>query len=96
MLENKKYNEAIVFLKRGLQLYPNDFYLLGNLAHCYLFKNEYDNAIEIYKSNLKRSISSSYSWKNMIQQDFLFFQNKKFPTDQMAKVLNELKIKELK
>ena len=96
LLENKKYDEAIVFLKRGLQLYPNDFYLLGNLAHCYLFKNEYDKAIEIYKSNLKRSISSSYSWKNMIQQDFLFFKNNKFPTEQMDKVLNELKIKELK
>ncbi len=96
LLENKKYDEAIVFLKRGLQLYPNDFYLLGNLAHCYLFKNEYDKAIEIYKSNLKRSISSSYSWKNMIQQDFLFFKTKKFPTLQMDKVFSELKIKELK
>jgi CubicO group peptidase (beta-lactamase class C family) len=96
LLENKKYDEAIIFLKRGLQLYPNDFYLMGNLAHCYLFKNEYDKAIEIYKGNLKRSISSSYSWKNMIQQDFLFFKTNNFQSDQMDKVFSELKIKELK
>ena len=70
--------------------------MIKYLAHCYLFKNEYDKAIEIYKSNLKRSISSSYSWKNMIQQDFLFFKTKKFPTLQMDKVFSELKIKELK
>ncbi len=93
LLENKQYDVALEYIKRGLQLYPKNLLLEGNLAHCYLFKNEYDKAIEIYKRNLTQTIEPSFSWENMIEQDFEFFKANKFPTDQMDKVSSELKIK---
>ena len=93
LLENKKYDEAMEYIKRGIQLYPKNLLLEGNLAHCYLFKNEYGKALEIYKRNLTQTIDPSFSWENMIQQDFEFFKTNKFPTDQMDKVFSELKIK---
>jgi predicted Zn-dependent protease len=37
-LEQKKFDEAIRHLKRGLELYPDALLIQGNLAHGYLFK----------------------------------------------------------
>ena len=49
-LENKNYDEAITYLKRGMDLYPNSLMIEMNLAHSYLFKNDYADALKIYRT----------------------------------------------
>lgn len=93
-LENKNYDEAIRYLKRGLSLHPKALLIEGNLAHCYLFKNDYASAIKIYKMRLKQPIngSATYTWDEMIKQDFVFFKNNGFDKKLMDKVFAELNL----
>jgi len=49
LFENKKYDQVLTYFKRGAQLYPEDLNLLISMAHVYLFNNDYDSAIAIYK-----------------------------------------------
>ncbi|WP_428654413.1 serine hydrolase [Runella sp.] len=83
LLENKQYEEAINYLKRGILLEPNDKSAVINLAHCYLFKNEYDKAIKLYTEHLN---------KDMLKQDFVFFKKNGFDASLMDKVFAELKM----
>ena len=91
-LENKNYDEAIKYLNRGLELHPKTLFIEGNLAHCYLFKNDYDAALKIYKAHLNETVNAGFTWKDMIQQDFVFFKNNKFDKNLMDKVFADLKL----
>lgn len=92
LIENRNYTEAAAYLNRALKLSPGDLILLGNLAHCYLFDNNYSAAIEIYKAHLKEKVEG-YIWEDMIAQDFMFFKNNGFDKAVMEKVFAELKYK---
>ena len=63
-----------------------------NLAHCYLFKNEYDKAIKLYSEHLNKEIAPNFSIKETIKQDFVFFKKIGFDTSLMKKVFTELKL----
>jgi CubicO group peptidase (beta-lactamase class C family) len=92
-LENRQYDEAIKYLKRGLTVRPDDQLALENLAHCYLFKNEYEEAIKLYKKYLSKNTGSDLAQdKEMIKQDFVLFKNNGFDKSLMDKVFAELKI----
>jgi CubicO group peptidase (beta-lactamase class C family) len=93
LLGCKRYNEAAQYLKRGLQLYPSSLVIEGNLAHAYLFKNDYAAAIKIYKSHIGKKIDENFMWNDMIAQDFLFFKRKNFDKKLMDKILSDLKLK---
>ncbi len=92
LLEHKNYNEAITYLKRGLALYPQSLLIEGNLAHCYLFNNDYDAAIKLYKAHLNEKVTDGFTWADMIKQDFTFFKGHDFDKKPMDKVLAELKL----
>ena len=91
-LENKNYNEAIKYLKRGLELYPNSLMMEMNLAHCYLFKNDYAAALKIYKAHLNETVTADIKWTDMIKSDFLFFKNNQFDKSGMDKIYSDLKL----
>src|SRR6187431_1710062 len=61
-LENKKFEEAIQYLQRGLKLYPHSLLLKGNLAHTYLFSGKYKDAVQIYSADLESIIQPGMSW----------------------------------
>lgn len=92
LLEQRQFSEAQSYLNRGLQLNPGDLILLGNLAHTYLFSNNYPAALDIYKSHLKEKIDGTYTWDKMVQDDFLFFKRNGFDTALMNKVFADLKL----
>jgi len=92
LLETKRFDEAIMYLNRGIELSPNDINARGNLAHCYLFKNEYDKAVQLYKAYLAQKPNDEASLKIMIKQDFDFFRKNKFDTVVMDKVSKALKL----
>ena len=91
-LENKDYDEAIRYLKRGLELHPDALMIEGNLAHCYLFKNDLTAAMRIYKAHLDVVFRKGYTWKDMILQDFDHFKNNSFDKGLMDKVMHDLQL----
>lgn len=93
LLENKQYDNAISFLNRGMKRPDSDLAAVGNLGHCYLFKGEYDKAINLYKEFLAEAKESNPSMQSMIVQDFEFFKSNGFDTDAMDKVMADLKLK---
>jgi len=78
LLETKRFEEAIKYLSRGIELEPNDIFAKGNLAHGYLFSKEYDKAVQLYKAFLNQKSDNPSSLKNMIKQDFELFQKNGF------------------
>ena len=50
LLETKRLDEAIVYLNRGIALEPGNIPAKAHLAHCYLFNNDFDKAIQLYRS----------------------------------------------
>ena len=65
-------------MKRGAQIYPNDLHMLINLANIYLFNNDYESAITIYKAHLKETIDPGNSWENQMQDDYAWFKENNY------------------
>src|SRR6185295_6114783 len=91
-LENKNYDEAIKYLKRGLELNPNSLMMEMNLAHSYLFKNDYAAALNIYKAHLNENVTADIKWTDMVKSDFEFFNNSQFDKSLMDKIFADLKL----
>lgn len=92
LLENREFDNAIKFLKRGTILEPDDIAAVGNMGHCYLFKNDYDKAITFYNEFLARASKSDERLKDMISQDFVSFKRMGFDTSVMDRVFADLKL----
>lgn len=89
LLENRNYDAAVSYFKRGLALYPNGLFLQCNLAHAHLFRNEYDSAIRLYKAHLGEKLTDNLTWDEMLRNDFEFFNNLGFDRKLMDRVLAE-------
>ena len=95
LLENKQFDLARRYIERGLAVSEDmerDLPAVGNLAHCYLFCNQYDKAISQYRKFLKEA-NKANQYKDMIGQDFVIFKNSGFDKKLMDKVVADLKIK---
>ena len=77
----------------GLQLDPENPTLLSNMAHVYLFSNDYENAMLIYKAHLKDTVRPGYSWEQMMRDDLVYFKEHGYDVQAFDKVFAELKIK---
>ena len=64
----------------------------GNLAHAYLFANNYAKAIILYKEHLNEKLGDGTPWTKMIQNDFIYFKNEGFDKSLMIKVFTDLKL----
>ncbi|MFZ4543595.1 MAG: serine hydrolase [Saprospiraceae bacterium] len=93
LFENKKLDASIAYLKRGVQLYPSNLDLLMDLASAYLYHNEYDKAIAIFKAHLKDEYSPNFTGENMLQHYYNYFKDNKYDMSRIDKVFEELKIK---
>jgi CubicO group peptidase (beta-lactamase class C family) len=91
-LENGNFDEAIKYFDRELALYPKSLMPQGNLAHCYLLKNEYDKAIKQYKTCLDATITPGYTMKQMIIGDFISFKENGFDEKVLKKAMADLKL----
>lgn len=92
-LLKKEFNSALQVLERGLPLidvksriYP---FIMSNLAHAYLFNNQFEKAHEIYFSNAKLQLNVM-SWKDAILKDFNDFKNIGINSPDMDKIKEEL------
>ncbi len=77
-LKNKEFNSALTNLEQAMKLLeekPNSYtesYVKGNLAHAYLFTNNYDKAIDIYTNNLDVKFGET-PWLFVVIDDFRTF-----------------------
>lgn len=92
LLESKRFAEAILFFRRGIELEPNDNGIINNLAHCYLFNNEYDKAIKLYQEFIAKAPNEQVAQKNTIKDDLTYFQKNGFDKIQIAKATADLKL----
>jgi CubicO group peptidase (beta-lactamase class C family) len=88
LLENKKFNESLKYYKRLVELSPDDAMSKCNMAHCYLFLKEHENAIKLYRDILALDFAGTF--KQSIADDFVFFKSNGFETAAMDKVFIEL------
>lgn len=93
LVENKTYEKAIAFYRRGQQLYPEDLNLAMNMAHAFVLNKDYESAIAIYKAHLKDTISSGTSWETQMQNDLIFFKEHHYDVKLFDRIFAELKIK---
>ncbi|HUM45697.1 MAG TPA: serine hydrolase domain-containing protein [Chitinophagales bacterium] len=93
LFETKKYPESLAWFRRGLQLDPENYTLLSNMAHVYLFSNDYKNAMAIYQAHLNDTVRPGYSWEQMMRDDLVYFKDHGYDVQVFDKVFAELKIK---
>ena len=91
-LLNQNFSKALQIFERGVPLindnnevYP---YLLTNLAHAYLFNNQFDKAHKIYFENLSLKLNDK-PWKDAILQDFIDFKKRGIKSADMEKIKQE-------
>ena len=92
LIETKRFDTAILYLNKELELVPNDNTAKDYLAHCYLFKNEYNTAIKLYKEFLDKKVDDPASLKDNLKWEFDFFEKNGFDKTVIEKVKNELKL----
>ena len=90
LLETKRFEAAISYLQRGIALEPNDIAALGYLGHCYLFQNQYEKAIETYRTMLASVGNDEATAKAMISEGFAFFERRGFDNLVIEKAALEL------
>ena len=92
LLETKRFTQAILYLNRATELEPNDNGALNNLAHAYLFNNEYEKAIKLYQEFIAKAPNEQAAQKTLIKDDFAYFQKNGFDKISIAKATAELKL----
>lgn len=92
LLEVKNFSEAILYLKRATELEPNDIGAINNLAHGYLFNNEYKRAIALYQQFIVKGSIDQVVPKEIIKNDFVYFQKIGFDKKILEKAKAELKL----
>ena len=98
---NNKSNEAIEILNPMLRSMPDDWALNLNLAHAYLFNNQYDRAEKLYlkfkeKSNVTANgiWQEGVSWEQIVGTDFKFFIQNKIFNSSFDNIKKKLKIQD--
>lgn len=89
-LMRKSYPEAIEYCLGGLELSPDDLSLKINLAHAYLFSGQQTKAIGYYKENLRKKHYGTIPFSRLIQEDFMFFKSRQYPSEVLDKVFKDL------
>ncbi len=75
-LFNRKPSESIAASLKALELSPDDSVLIkGNLAHAYLFDNQFDKARALYLENRDAKIDDERTFKQAVLDDFKEFQD---------------------
>jgi uncharacterized protein YecT (DUF1311 family) len=70
-LFNRKPHESIAASLKALELAPDDAVLIkGNLAHAYLFDNQFDKAKALYLENRVAKINDERSFAQAVLDDF--------------------------
>jgi CubicO group peptidase (beta-lactamase class C family) len=93
LLETRRFAKAIIYIKRAIEFEPGDNGAISNLAHSYLFNNEYDKAIEMYQKYITKVPNDQAAQKDILKNDFAYFKKAGFDKLLIAKATADLKLK---
>lgn len=71
---------------------PEDAGIGLALAHCYLFSNEYEAAVELYRKYLGKKTSPGFSYAEVIKYNFMWFAKYGFDRSPMDRVIAEVRL----
>ena len=91
---NNKSNEAIEILNPMLRSMPDDWAINLNLAHAYLFVNQYDSAEKMYLKYKNSLNTEGVVWEQLVSADFKFFIQNKIFNSQFDNIKKKFKIKD--
>ena len=91
LLENKEYDKAIRFLLRGISSEPADTSLIKNLAHCYLFKDKFAQAMEQYRKYINANENRKELMEDL-KRDFEQFNKTGFDHTFMKRAREQLSL----
>jgi hypothetical protein len=74
-LLSRQFDKAKSALIAGLGESPNNLFLHGNLAHYYLITGDYKACEAIHLRFKKEALKEDLSWKQMVEQDLLVFED---------------------
>lgn len=93
LIETKRFQTAIPYLQRAMELEPQDISVQLNLAYAYLWNQDFQKAVSVYQSYLAtKNMDSSLLKKNLLQ-DFEYFEKMGFDKSVMEKLILALKLK---
>ncbi len=86
LLENKRFDEAIQLMLIGKLKDTSDVAISRNLAHCYMFKNQYKKAKAIYVTlNSKENMIT-------LKEELLYFEKQRLKKALIEKAIKELNL----
>ncbi len=86
----KQFDKAIKHLKEGEKLDDTDLLIKMNLAHAYLFKNDFRAAKSIHKKYQSQNVTDSLAWAEKVKLDFEVFKKAGLVSKDFEKVLRIL------
>lgn len=92
LLENKRYDLSLSYFKSSLSFDAHDLMSICNMAHCYLFRGDYENAMQLYRDNLDALVDGSRKFREIVLGDFVFFKQNGFDTAPMDRVIADLNL----
>lgn len=87
----RRPREAIATASRGLEIDPNRAWIRTNLAHGYLFDNQYAKALAIYTENKDVKLPDGRTFAEAVLADFKKLRAKGLDHPDMAKIEQLLK-----
>jgi len=90
LILNKNYTEAQKLLEYAKTIEPNNLYIKLNTAHCYLFINEFEKALNLYNENIDAMVGDVL-WQDGVIADFNIFIGLGIKNDYFVEVAKKLK-----
>ncbi|MEH7392195.1 protein kinase domain-containing protein [Bacillus sp. JJ1474] len=85
-LLNKMSDDAIESAEVALELDPGNIEFKANLAHAYLFSNQFNAALALYSSHQDEIILENKSFKDFVLADFKYFKENNLTHPDMEKI----------
>lgn len=92
-LVTKQFDKAIKFFKEAEKLDDNELLIKMNMAHAYLFKNDFSSAKSIHKKFQDQNVTDGLAWTQKVKEDFEIFKNLGLSNADFKRVLRALKTK---
>lgn len=83
---NKIPNEALISAERSIELDPNKLVFKVNLANAYLFTDQFDAAVSLYKQHQDEKVTDTQSFKDFVLADFKYFKQEQITHPDMEKI----------
>lgn len=83
---NESPQDAVASAEKAIELNPAPLLFKVNLAHAYLFSDQYDKAAALYTNHKDEKVNDQQTFKDFVLQDFTHFKQIKITHPDMEKI----------